>query len=193
MKWGLVGASDIAATRMIAAMRAAGHEVVGVMSASEDRAQRYARAHGLARATLRLDELLAWDIDAVYVSTTNDLHAAQVRAAANARKHVLSEKPLAMTVSDARSMVQECRSRGVVLATNHHLRASSVLRAARDLLSAGELGELRAVRIHHAVSLPDRLRGWRMRDRSSAARWVSPRYSTTPTSSGLMVAVLSGR
>ena len=58
------------------------------------------------------DLVASKDIDAVYISTTNELHRDQVFAAAAAGKHVLCEKPLALTLADARAMVAECRKRG---------------------------------------------------------------------------------
>jgi len=169
MRWALVGASDIAATRVIPAMRAVGHDVVGVLSSSAERGAAYAAENGIPRATSSLDDLLAWECDAVYVSTTNQLHAGQAIASAARGKHVLCEKPLAMTVEDARAIVTMCAQNGVVLATNHHLRSSAVNRKARELVLAGELGDLRAVRMHHAVSLPERLRGWRIQDKAAGA------------------------
>ena len=108
---------------MIVAFRANGGEVVSVMSANVDRATRYARDHGIEHTTTSLADLVASkEIDAVYISTTNDLDRDQLFAAAAAGKHVLCEKPLALTLADARAMVAECRNRGVVMGTNHHLR-----------------------------------------------------------------------
>ena len=102
------------------------------------------------------------DIDAVYVSTTNELHRDQVFAAAAAGKHVLCEKPLALTLADARAMVAECRKRGVVMATNHHLRNAATHRAMRDAIKAGRIGKPLFARVFHAVYLPPHLQGWRI-------------------------------
>jgi len=169
VKWALIGASDIAATRMIPAMRAVGHDVVGVMSSSEDRGHTYAKANGLPLATTDLGELLDRDCDAVYISTTNQRHAREAVRSARAGKHVLCEKPLAMSIADAQAVIDACRASKVVLGTNHHIRNSAVISRMRDLLHSGAIGELRAVRVHHAVSLPERLRGWRLTDRAAGA------------------------
>ena len=110
LRWGLVGASTIAAQHMIDAFRANGGEVVAVMSTNADRAAKFAQEHRIARTTTSLEDLVqSNDVDAVYISTTNELHRAQVFAAAKAGKHVLCEKPLALTLDDARAMVAECR------------------------------------------------------------------------------------
>ena len=76
---GLIGASTIAAQWMIPAIRETGGEIVGVMSSNPARGADYAAEHGIANSTSDLDTLLAMDIDAVYISTVNDLHKPQTR------------------------------------------------------------------------------------------------------------------
>ena len=162
MKWALIGASDIAATRLIPAMRELGHEIYGVMSSNADRAKSYATDNGIPNFTTNLDEAVNWPVGAVYISTTNELHAEQAIAAARAKKHVLCEKPLAMEIATAKKMVDVAAECGVVFATNYHLRCSGTHRKIRDLISAGMIGTVYSARINHAVSLPERLRGWRL-------------------------------
>ncbi|WP_372836740.1 Gfo/Idh/MocA family protein, partial [Puniceibacterium confluentis] len=100
--------------------------------------------------------------DAVYISTTNEKHFAQAMAAIAAGKHVLCEKPLATTIGDAVTMVQAAENAGVVFATNHHLRHAGSHIAIRDAVRAGRIGRVLSVRVHHAVMLPEHLRGWRL-------------------------------
>ena len=87
-------------------------------------ASAYAGENGIARSYDSARRSCSADpaVDAVYISTTNELHRAQTLAAAKAGKHVLCEKPLALTLADARAMVAACRAAGVVMGTNHHLR-----------------------------------------------------------------------
>ena len=163
LRWGLIGASTIAAQHMIAAIRANGGDAVAVMSASADRAATFAREHAIAQGTSSLDDLLgSKDVDAVYISTTNELHRDHVFAAAAAGKHVLCEKPLALTLDDARAMVERCRARGVVMGTNHHLRNAATHRAMREAINAGRIGRPLFARVFHAVYLPAHLQGWRI-------------------------------
>ncbi len=169
MKWALIGASDIAATQVIPAMRKLGHDIVGVMSSDSERGRSFALDHSIPHSTTSIDEIASWGVDAVYISTTNQLHAEQAIWAANAGLHILCEKPLAMSISDADAMVRAAEVNNVVFATNHHLRANSALGAARRMLADGELGVLRAIRINFAGSLPERLRGWRITDPSAGA------------------------
>lgn len=175
MNWGFIGASRIAAGYMIDAVRAQdGHEVTSVLSSDASRGADYAKTHGIATSTTDLDAILADPaIDAVYISTTNELHFAQAMAAIAAGKHVLCEKPLAMTVADAVTMVRAAEERGVVFGTNHHLRNAGSHLAIRDLIATGAIGDVLSMRIHHAVMLPGVLQGWRINN-PAAGGGVTP-------------------
>jgi 1,5-anhydro-D-fructose reductase (1,5-anhydro-D-mannitol-forming) len=161
--WALIGASTIARQHVLGAIRATGGEAVAVMSADAERGKRFAEENGIARSYTRLEDILADPaVDAVYISTTNELHCPQTLAAAKAKKHVLCEKPLALTVADAKRMVEACREAGVVMGTNHHLRNAATHRAMREALKAGRIGKPVAARVFHAVYLPPHLQGWRI-------------------------------
>lgn len=173
LRWGMIGASTIGREWMAAAIAAQPDaEVAAVAGSDPERAQRYARELGIAKAHAFVTDLLADpEIDIVYISTTNESHAAHTLAAARAGKHVLCEKPLALRVEDARAMVGACQAAGVVLGTNHHLRNAATHRAMRDLIASGAIGQPLAARVFHAVSLPPHLRGWRI-DRPEAGGGV---------------------
>ncbi|MBV8472175.1 MAG: Gfo/Idh/MocA family oxidoreductase [Hyphomicrobiales bacterium] len=163
LRWGLIGASTIAAQRMIRAMRDNGGRVEAVMSASAERARSFAAAHEIPRASDDLASFVADpDIDAVYISTTNELHRDQLFAAAEAGKHVLCEKPLALNLADARAMVAACAKAGVTMGTNHHLRNAATHRAMRAAIKGGRIGKPLFARVFHAVYLPANLQGWRI-------------------------------
>ena len=163
VKWGLIGASTIAKQFMIDAIRAQdGGEVAAVMSSNADRASSYARENGIPAAFSSLDGILGTDIDAVYISTTNELHLEQALAAAKAGKHVLCEKPLALNSADARKIVAACKAAGVVMGTNHHLRNAGSHRAMREAIRVGRIGKPIAARVFHSVYLPENLQGWRI-------------------------------
>ena len=165
MRWGLIGASTIAEQHMIGALRSAGGDVAAVVSTTMARAQAFAAQHGIGQAGDDLAALLADPmIEAVYISSTNEKHLAQALAAVAAGKHVLCEKPLAMTVAEAAGMVRAAASATVVFATNHHLRCSGSHRAVRDLIRSGRIGRVLSLRIFHAVHLPVSLQGWRIND-----------------------------
>ncbi len=174
MKWGLVGASTIAAEHMIGAMRANGGAPAWVVSASADHAADFARRHGVARGThslaLMLDDPT---VAAVYISSTNEKHHDQALAAIAAGKHVICEKPLAMTVPEAAAMVRAAHDAGVIFATNHHLRNAGSHQAMRAVIAEGRIGKVLSLRVHHAVHLPPHLQGWRI-DNPAAGGGVIP-------------------
>ncbi len=161
--WGLIGASTIAREWVIGAIRANGGDVVSVMSADARRGETYAGENGIAASVTSLADLLGDDrIDAVYISTTNELHRDQAIAAAKAGKHVLCEKPLALTLAEAHAMVKAASEAGVVIATNHHLRNAGSHRAMREAIASGVIGKPLSARVFHAVYLPPHLQGWRL-------------------------------
>ncbi|MCX5513645.1 fructose reductase [Kaistia algarum] len=161
--WGLVGASTIARQFVIHAIRQNGGEPLAVMSTDAARGAAYAAENGIPASTTDLHELLATPgIDAVYISTTNELHRDQAIAAARAGKHVLCEKPLALTLDDAKAAVDAAKAAGVVFATNHHLRNAGAHRAMRQAIIEGKIGRPLAARVFHAVYLPPNLQGWRI-------------------------------
>jgi 1,5-anhydro-D-fructose reductase (1,5-anhydro-D-mannitol-forming) len=161
--WGLIGASNIAREYVIGAIRQAGGTVVGIMSSDVKRAENFAAEQAIPFGTASLDALLSDPrVDAVYISTTNELHHDQTIAAARAGKHVLCEKPLALSLADARQMVAACREAKLVMGTNHHLRNAGTHRAIRQAIKDGLIGKPLAARVFHAVHLPAHLQGWRI-------------------------------
>ena len=169
LRWGLIGASDIAATSIIPAIRAHGSTVGAVFSRSAARGAEYAEKHEIPKSFDDLHGLLSDGVDAVYVSTTNERHHEETLEAAAAGKHVLCEKPLALSLDAAADMVRACRTAGVVMATNHGRRHDGGLRAAREVVRSGRLGTIISARTSNAVELPERLRGWRLTDVSAGA------------------------
>ena len=164
LRWALIGASDIAKTRMVKAINSQPNsKVAAVFSSNADRAKAYAAENKIPKAYDNLKTLLDDpQIDVVYISTTNDLHRDQALAAAAAGKHILCEKPLALSLDDAQQMLKAAQAANVVLGTNHHLRNAVTHRTMRKLVKKGAIGQPLAARVFHAVYLPPRLQGWRL-------------------------------
>lgn len=172
VRWGIIGASTIAREWVIGAIRAAGGEITALMSSDSARGTAYAEREGIPGVHTDLGAFLSGsEMDAVYISTTNELHRDQAVAAAAAGKHVLCEKPLAVTLADALDMAEAGRRAGVVMATNHHLRAAATHRAMRDAIREGRIGRPLSARVFHAGLLPPHLQGWRL-DRPEAGAGV---------------------
>jgi 1,5-anhydro-D-fructose reductase (1,5-anhydro-D-mannitol-forming) len=164
LRWGLIGASTIGREWMGPAIAAQSDScITAVASSNPERAEQFAKALGIPKALTAVDDLLADpDIDAVYISTTNEWHEPQALAAVAAGKHILCEKPLALSLDGAMRMVAAAEAAGVVMGTNHHLRNASAHRAMRDLIQDGAVGQPLAARVFHAVYLPPHLQGWRI-------------------------------
>jgi predicted dehydrogenase len=147
LRIGILSTADIAIRKVIPGMRRASRvEVVAVASRDGDQARAVAdrlaipRAHGSYEALLDDSE-----VDAVYIPLPNHLHAEWTIAAARAGKHVLCEKPLAMTAADAERMAAACDAAGVVLMEAFMYRLHPSWAAARDLVASGRIGRLSAV------------------------------------------------
>ncbi len=164
LRWGLIGASDIAETRMIPAINAQPDSVVhSVVSSSAERAKSYAEKNSIPKAHDNLETFLAdSSLDIVYISTTNEKHLEQALASIRAGKPVLCEKPLALNLADARKMVSAAARAGLPFGTNHHLRCAVTHQTLRRLVQEGAIGQPLAARVFHAVYLPPRLQGWRL-------------------------------
>ena len=162
--WGLIGASTIAREWMAPAIAAQPDSVVaGVAGSDVERVRRYAGELGIPAAYDTASDLLADpEIDVVYISTTNEQHEPLAIAAASQGKHILCEKPLALSLTGAKAMLVACQAAGVILGTNHHLRNAATHRAMRSLIQDGVIGQPLAARVFHAVYLPAHLQGWRI-------------------------------
>ncbi len=130
----------------IGALRRLGIAVAGVLGSAPDRAAARAQALGVARAYGSLDELLAdGAVDVVHVTSPNDLHYPQVKAILAAGKHVICEKPLAMTAAQSAEMVDLARASGRVAAVCYNIRFYPLNQHARGMVASGALGAVRLI------------------------------------------------
>lgn len=159
--WAVLGTGRHIERFMAPAIRAAdGARFVAVLSRDKARAETFASAHGALRGYDDLDRLLADpDVQAVFVATPNSLHAEHTIRAAAAGKHVLCEKPMAVTVEDARRMIEACRQHDVKLGVGFHLRHHVGNIEARQLLSSGGVGDVVLARAQWSYGGPPR-GGW---------------------------------
>ena len=147
LRWGIMSTADIGRRKVVPAIqRARRTRVVAVASREPGRATEYAAALGIARTHGSYEALLADpEVDAVYIPLPNDMHLEWTLKAAAAGKHVLCEKPLAMSSADAAQMVEACERAGVRLAEAFMYRLHPTWVAIRELVAAGRIGKLMAV------------------------------------------------
>ncbi len=141
VRWGLIGCGDIAAKRVAAALRdAPGSRLDAVSRRQADKAEEFARRFGAARWHASWEELIASEVDAVYIATPVALHARMAIAAAEAGKHVLCEKPMARDVGECDRMLAAAEASGVKLGVAYYRHFYPVLQRLKALLRDGAIG-----------------------------------------------------
>ncbi len=153
--WALVSPGAHAETLLAPAIGAAeGARLVAACSRDQERAEAFANRHGAQAAYASVEALVAdARVDAVFIASPNFLHAPYTMIAARAGKHVLVEKPMAVTVEEAVEMVQACQADGVKLGVGFHLRHHPGLQEARRLLGEGVLGTITLAQAQWGIGL----------------------------------------
>lgn len=148
LRWGILGCARITRRGLVPGIRGSSlGELVALASRSRATAEAWAREFGIAKAHASYESLIADpDIDAVYLPLPNELHKRWTIAAADAGKHVLCEKPLALDADEAAAMVAHCERHKVVLMEAAMWRHQPRTLALRKLVAEGAIGELRQVR-----------------------------------------------
>lgn len=143
VRWGLIGCGDISRKRVAPALRDAPRsELHAVARAQAHLAEEFAREFGAPKHYADWRELIADpEIDAVYVATPVDLHAEQTIAAAQAGKHVLCEKPMALSTEDCDRAAAACAAAGVKLGIAYYRRFYPVLDRIKQIIASGEVGQ----------------------------------------------------
>ena len=146
--WGIIGIGSHADLKIAPAMDLADDSrLVSVYSRDQARADDFAARHGADAACNDFDSLLADSrVDAVFICSPNHLHAPQTIRAAAAGKHVLAEKPMATTISDAAAMIDACRDHGVTLGLGFELRFHPAHLWAKQVIGDGTIGHIRLAR-----------------------------------------------
>jgi len=147
LRWGVLSTADIGRRLVIPAIQKAPRcRVVAIGSRDPERGRAVAAALNVERAHGSYEALLADpEVDAVYIPLPNDLHAAWTIRAAEAGKHVLCEKPLAMRSAQAEQMIEAAQRAGVVLMEAFMYRLHPSWIAVRDLVGSGRIGRLVAI------------------------------------------------
>ncbi len=142
IRWGLIGCGDIAEKRVAPAMRDLyGHSIRAVARKDSSRAENFAARFGAEKAYATAEEVIEDPrVDAVYLATPVDLHLPHTLAAARAGKHVLCEKPMALTTSECDTMIEACQQAGVLLGVAYYRRFYPAVEEIKRLLHSNALG-----------------------------------------------------
>jgi predicted dehydrogenase len=162
LRWGLLGCARITRRGLAPGIaRSRTGELAAIASRDGAKARAWAAELGVAQAYATYEELLSdATIDAVYVPLPNEGHAPYVRAAADAGKHVLCEKPLALDAAEAAALVAHARARGVLLMEAFMWRHQPRTLALREYVRGGNVGDLRLIR--SSFSFPIDPADWRL-------------------------------
>ncbi|MSP12397.1 MAG: Gfo/Idh/MocA family oxidoreductase [Chloroflexi bacterium] len=162
IRFGILGAARIARTQLIPAMRQSAEvELVAIASRDGAKAQAAALELNIPRAYGSYEELLADpDVDAIYNPLPNHLHAEWSIKAAQAGKHILCEKPLAMNVDECLEMGAAADKASVILMEAFMYRFHPRFELARQLVAGGKIGRLRTIRSSFSFTLtnPENIR-----------------------------------
>lgn len=141
----VVGAGFIGPVH-VEALGRAGVEVTGILGVSRDESESAARTLGLPKAYASLDEILAdKNVQVVHIATPNRLHYPMAKAALNAGKHVLCEKPLAMNSVESAELVELAKRSGLAAGVNYNIRYYPLCIEAADMMKRGDLGRVYSV------------------------------------------------
>ncbi|MGH9874302.1 MAG: Gfo/Idh/MocA family protein [Pyrinomonadaceae bacterium] len=143
LRWGLIGCGDIARKRVAPALRDLPNcDLVAVNRANFAQAESFAKEFGASKWYSTWQQLLADDeIEAVYIATPVDLHAVQAIAAAESRKHVLCEKPMALNVAECDRMIAASDANQVKLGVAYYRHFYPVITRIKEILISGEIGK----------------------------------------------------
>jgi predicted dehydrogenase len=146
VRWGIISTADIGLKKVIPGiMKSAHSEVVAIASRDPERARVAARQLGIPRSYGSYEDLLADpEVDAVYNPLPNHLHVPLTIAAAEAGKHVLCEKPIAMNAAEAEQLRRLPKDKIILEA--FMVRFHPQWHRAREILRSGELGDVRVIR-----------------------------------------------
>jgi len=143
LRWGILGVARINRALIPPLQASTRNELVGIASRDEGRSKEAAKKWGIPRAYGSYEQMLADPgIDVVYIPLPNDLHTEWTVRAARAGKHVLCEKPLALTVEDVDRIADAARDAGVVVAEAFMYRHHPQTLRVREIVASGEIGRV---------------------------------------------------
>ncbi len=147
VRWGVLGAANIAVKKVIASMQAGEHcDIRAIASRDLAKARRAAQQLNIPKFYGSYEELIAdSEIEAVYIPLPNHLHLEWSMKAATAGKHVLCEKPIGLNAGALRKLIEIRDKTGVKIQEGFMVRAHPQWRAVRDLIRAGKIGDLRGI------------------------------------------------
>jgi 1,5-anhydro-D-fructose reductase (1,5-anhydro-D-mannitol-forming) len=153
VRWALLGPGRHAGRSVVPQLKqAADTELAAIVSRDRVRGEAFAQTHGIRKVYASVEEVLRdRDIDAIYDATPDGLHVAHAIAAAEAGKHALIEKPLALSVDEAIKAIAASRHHGTKLGVVFNQRHEAAHQEARRMVLEGAIGEVKLVHVQIAL------------------------------------------
>lgn len=163
LKWGVIGAGGIADRRTIPGMMLSKNsELVAVMEVNADLAEKLRAKYNAKYAYTNYEDLLANDeIEAVYIASPVNCHKDQAIAAAKAGKHILLEKPAALTLPDCDAILAAAKEAGVLIASGFMMRYHGYHQKMKQMISDGAIGQVVSARAQFTCWYPEIPGAWR--------------------------------
>ena len=161
IKWGVIGSGRIAERRTIPGiLEATNAELSMIMDTNAENVERLGKQLGVAYTT-DIDELLASDVEAVYIATPVFCHKDHAIKAAKAKKHILLEKPIGMSTAEAGEILRVCEAEGVKIAMGFMMRYHAHHAEAKKLIAEGAIGDVVSMRGQFCSWYPKMPGAWR--------------------------------
>jgi predicted dehydrogenase len=158
MKIGMLGCDHMHAESYVEALKnIKGVEIAGIAEESEKKGKDFAQRHNVKYFKHYHEIIADTSVDAVLICSTNSKHARMAIDSARAKKHVIVEKPIATTIEDAQTMIDECNKNNVKLMVSFPVRYVPAIRRMKEIIDSGNLGEIMAVSATNHGSMPG---GW---------------------------------
>lgn len=169
IRYGIIGFGAFAERSILPAIRAAKNsEIVAIQKRSLDMAKWKAEEHSVPLYFDSVEALVSSkEVDAVFIVSANSQHHTETIAAAKAGKHVLVEKPMAVSYLQAKEMTEACEQAGVRCMVGHMLRFSPLLRRMKEVVQSGMIGEITFAQSHFIYDVKNSQRSWVL-DKESA-------------------------
>ena len=154
-KWAVAGLGNFAVNSIIPAIKSMRRsKIVAVFSHSFERAKEIAGLYSIKEYYDDFDKFLSSNFDAIYIASANQYHYEQVIKAAKAGKHIICEKPLALSINQAEEMVKTCEENNVKLSVGYVQRFHPLTRKAKEMLNADLIGQPVIINVSQAFNYP---------------------------------------
>lgn len=155
IKWGIAGCGKVTEKTFLPALQLSRRGTLqSLYSRDKQRAKFLADKFGAKNYFDNFADFLKSDFDALYVASVNSHHYDQVLQAAEAGKHILCEKPMAMTSIQAMEMIEVCKKNNVTLGINYPHRFHPLVKKAKELMQDQKLGKLVSMSLNFNIDLP---------------------------------------